>query len=103
MLDATSDDKGLPRFATKEWIEVYDHSEKNYDLNKEIRIKAPMLRPDLCDFSDGCIFIKKLLLSLIEIMKKEIKALHLKIMHHLSIAFQKSMVYKLAMQKIWML
>ena len=45
LLDTTSDDKALPRFVTKEWIEVYDQSGgENYDVNKEIRIKTPMLR-----------------------------------------------------------
>ena len=51
-LDTTRDDKELPRFATKKWIEVYDQSEKNYNPNKEIRIKNSMLKSDLCDFSD---------------------------------------------------
>ena len=46
-LDATSDDKVFPRFINKEWIEVYDQSEKNYNPNKEIRIKKLMLRSDL--------------------------------------------------------
>ena len=27
-LDTTSDDKNLPKFVTKKWIEVYDQSEK---------------------------------------------------------------------------
>ena len=44
LLDTTSDDKDLPRFVTKKWIEVYDQSEKNYSVNKKIRIKTPMLR-----------------------------------------------------------
>ena len=57
-LDTTSDDKDLPRFVTKKWIEVYDQSEKNYNPNKEIRIKALMLRLDLCDFSDAYIVLK---------------------------------------------
>ena len=35
-LDTTSDDKNLPRFVTKKWIEVYGQSEKNYSPNKEI-------------------------------------------------------------------
>ena len=48
-LETTSDDKDLPRFVTKKWIEVYDQSEKNYNPNKEIRIKISMLRSDLCD------------------------------------------------------
>ena len=48
----------MPRFVTKKWIEVYDQSEKNYNVNKEIRIKTPMLRSDLCDFSDAYIVVK---------------------------------------------
>ena len=43
-LDTTSDDKDLTRFITKKWIEVYDQSKKNYNPNKEIRIKTSMLR-----------------------------------------------------------
>ena len=54
-LDTTSDDKDLPRFVTKKWIEVYDQSEKNYNPNKEIGIKTSILRSDLCDYSDAYI------------------------------------------------
>ena len=43
-LDTTSDNKDLLKFVTKKWIEVYDQSKENYDVNKEIRIKASMLR-----------------------------------------------------------
>ena len=57
-LDTTSDDKNLPRFATKKWIEVYDQSEGNYNVNEEIRIKTSMLRSDLCDYSDAYIVVK---------------------------------------------
>ena len=46
------------RFVTKKWIEVYDQSEKNDNVNKEIKTKTPMLRSDLCDFSDAYIFVK---------------------------------------------
>ena len=58
LLDITSDDKDLPKYVTKKWIEVYDQSEKNYNVNKEIRTKTPMLRSDLCDFSDAYIVVK---------------------------------------------
>ena len=58
MLDVTSDDKHLSRYVTKKWIEVYNQSEKNYSVNKEIRIKTPMLRSDLCDFSNAYIVVK---------------------------------------------
>ena len=57
-LDTTSDDKDLPRFVTKKWIEVYDQSGRTYNVNKEIRIKKSMLRSDLCDFSDAYIVVK---------------------------------------------
>ena len=60
-----------------------------------------MLKSDLCDFND--VYIVLIFLSLIQRTqkknKKKAKVLHLKIMHHLTTAFQKSMVYKLAMQK----
>ena len=57
LLDTTFDNKDLPRFLTKKWIEVYDQSEKNYSISKEIRIKTPMLRSDLCNFSDAYIVV----------------------------------------------
>ena len=57
-LDITSDNKDLPKFVTKKWIEVYDQSEGNYNVNKEIRIKTSMLRSDLCDFNDAYIVVK---------------------------------------------
>ena len=57
-LDITSDDKDLPKFVTKKWIEVYDQSEKNYKPNKGIRIKTSMPRSDLRDYSDVYIVVK---------------------------------------------
>ena len=57
-LDITSDNKDLPKFVTKKWIEVYDQSQGNYDVNKEIRIKTSMFRSDLCDFSDAYSVVK---------------------------------------------
>ena len=58
LLDTTFDDKNLPRFVSKKWIEVYDQSEKYYNVNKEVTIKTPMLRADLCDYSDAYIVVK---------------------------------------------
>ena len=57
-LDTTSDNTDLPTLVTKKWIEVYDQSEENYNVNKEIRIKTSMLRSNLCDFSDVYIVVK---------------------------------------------
>ena len=34
---------------------------KNYNFNKEIRIKTPRLRSDLCDFSDAHIVVKRVI------------------------------------------
>ena len=58
-IGTTSDNKDLPKFVTKKWIEFYDQSEANYNVNKEIRIKTSMLRSDLCDFSDAYIVVKR--------------------------------------------
>ena len=57
-LNINSDNKDLPKFVTKKWIEVYDQSEGNYNVNKEIRIKTSMLRSDLCNFSNAYIIVK---------------------------------------------
>ena len=57
-LGTNSDNKDLPKFVTKKWAEVYDQLEGNYNVNKEIRTKTSMLRSDLRDFSDACIFVK---------------------------------------------
>ena len=40
----------------KKWIEADDQTGRN--TNKKIRIKTPMLRSDLCDFSDAYIVMK---------------------------------------------
>ena len=39
LLDTTSDDKELLRSVTKNWIDVYDQSGGNYNVNKETRLK----------------------------------------------------------------
>ena len=74
LLDTTSDTKDWPRLVTKKWIEVYDQSEKNYSVNKEIRIPTLMLRSDLCDFSDAYIVVK----VTITVTKKHIKVMILR-------------------------
>ena len=54
-LNTTSDDKEF----MKKWIEVYDQSGRNCNINKEIRIKTSMLRSDLCDYSDAYIVVEE--------------------------------------------
>ena len=53
LLGSTSDK--MPRFITKKWIEGSDQSGGSYNTNKQIRFKAPILRSDLCDYSDAYI------------------------------------------------
>ena len=45
------------RFKTKIWVEIYDESGGTYNANKEIRIKTPMLRSDMCDYNDAYIVV----------------------------------------------
>ena len=48
----------MPRFITKKWIEVSDQSGGAYDTNKQTIFKTPMLRSDLCDYSDAYIVVE---------------------------------------------
>ena len=59
LLDTTSDT--VPRFVTKNWIEVHDQygtAEDRYKPSKQIRFKTSMPRSDLCDYSDAYIVVK---------------------------------------------
>ena len=58
LLDTTSDNKDLPRFVVKKWIEAYDQSERNCSPNKEIRIKRSIIRSDLWHYSNAYIIVK---------------------------------------------
>ena len=55
----TNSDENLIRFINKKRVEVYDQSGRNYNVNIGIRIKASMLRPDLCDFNGAYIAVKR--------------------------------------------
>ena len=57
LLGTTSDN--VLKFITKKWIEVHDQlGNDRYNPSKQIRFKTPMLRSDLCDFSDAYIVLK---------------------------------------------
>ena len=75
----------------KNGLKFIINQKKNYNVNKEIKIKTPMLRSDLCDFSDASIVVKGTITVTNPNNAKR---------NHLSTAFQKLMVYKLATQKI---
>ena len=91
--DTTSDDNDLARFVTKKWIQVYDQSEGNYNVDKEIRIKTSMPISDLCDYSDRYIVVK-VTITVVRpnnVLHLKTKVLHSKTMHHLLVASQKLM------------
>ena len=52
-------DSSLSKFVTKKWTEVVDLSSGQYFVNKNIRLKNPMLRSNLCDYSDAYIVLKR--------------------------------------------
>ena len=84
----------VPKFITKKWIEVHDQSGETYNTNKQIRFKTSMLRSNLCDYTDAYIVAKgKITVSATDgannIRGKKTDLLHLKIMHHLFLTFQK--------------
>ena len=56
-------DLTMSKFVTRKWIKVNDLSGGKYSVKKNIRFKTPMLRSNLCDYSDAyMIMLMKLLL-----------------------------------------
>ena len=49
--------KQLSKFVTREYVRVHSLS-NTYNENKSIRFKTPMLRSNLCDYSDAYILVK---------------------------------------------
>ena len=57
LLSEDNESEQLSKFVTREYVEVNSLSKKYYE-NKSIRFKTPMLRSDLCDYSDAYILVK---------------------------------------------
>ena len=57
MLSEDNESKQLSKFFTREYVEVNSLS-NTYNENKSIRFKTPMLRSNLCDYSDAYILVK---------------------------------------------
>ena len=51
-------DSSLSKFVAVKWIEVNDLSGGQYSVNKNIRFRIPILRSDLCNYSDAYIVFK---------------------------------------------
>ena len=52
-----SESENLSKFVTRQYVKVNSLS-NTYDESKSIRFKTPMLRSDLCDYSDAYILVK---------------------------------------------
>ena len=57
LLSEDNESKQLSKFVTKKYVEVSSLS-NTYNENKSIRFKTPMLRSNLCDYSDAYILVK---------------------------------------------
>ena len=44
---------------TRQWIKINNSSRSQYSFIKNIRFKTPMLRSDLCGYSDAYIILKE--------------------------------------------
>ena len=57
LLSEDNESKKLSKFVTREYVRVNSLS-NTYNENKSIRFKTPMLRSNLCDYSDAYILVK---------------------------------------------
>ena len=57
LLSEDKESKNLSKFVTREYVVVMSLS-NTYNENKSIRFKTPMLRSNLCDYSDAYILVK---------------------------------------------
>ena len=48
----------LPKFRTRNWIEINEQSRGVYNVNSNIRFKTTMLKSILCDYIDAYILVK---------------------------------------------
>ena len=57
LLSEDNESEQLSKFVTREYVRVNSLS-NTYNENKSIRFKTPMLRSNLCDYSDAYILFK---------------------------------------------
>ena len=48
----------ISKFVTRKWIKLNYISSGHYSVNKKIKLKTPMLKPDLWNYSDAYIVVK---------------------------------------------
>ena len=64
----------LSKFVIRQYVKVNSLS-NTYNEIKSIRFKTPMLRSNLCDYSDAYILVKGLLQSMVLLMERKMKYL----------------------------
>ena len=52
-------DSTVSKVVTPKWIEVNDLLNGQYSVKKNMSFKTPMLKSDLCDYSDAYIDVKR--------------------------------------------
>ena len=57
MLSEDNESEKLSKFVTREYVKANSLSNA-YNENKSIRFKTPMLRSNLCDYSDAYILVR---------------------------------------------
>ena len=57
LLDNEVTSNQLPKFRTRNWVEINDDSRGTY-TDADIKFKITMLKSDLCDYADAYIFVK---------------------------------------------
>ena len=57
LLTEDNESEQLSKFVTREYVKVNSLS-KTYNENKSIKFKTPMLRSNLCNYSDTYILVK---------------------------------------------
>ena len=53
-----SNESTVSKFVTRKWIELNGLSGGQYSAKKNVSFKTPILRSDLCDYSDAYIVVK---------------------------------------------
>ena len=94
LLDTTSDDKDYQDLLLKNGLKLMI-TQKKINVNKEIRIKTPMLRSDLSDFSAAYNVVKGTITVTEPDNAKRNKCLHLRASDPLS-SYSESFKYKMS-------
>ena len=74
LLSEDNESEQLSKFVIRQYVKVNSLS-NTYNEIKSIRFKTPMLRSNLCNYSDAYILVKGLLQSMVLLMERKMKYL----------------------------